>query len=249
MSNVISGEGSYTFAAWIKPSDLGGNKFLFGQSSQGIHNGIRNGGFLHQAHWGADTNGATNLNDYDASANDGWVHAAWVYDGATDTGKIYLDGVEDYSGDKRAPNGSGNLIIGGSNGGGDNFRGLVDEIAVWDIAASADIIAALAGGASPLEVGGSDNPLRVTNFTYDKVTGELVIKWTTNPGSVYGLQYSTDLETWVDWQWAAGTPQEGQVIELEASGEDFTFTLNGETNPFGPQGANLPRIFIRAVEK
>ena len=93
MSKVIGGEGSYTLAAWIKPTDLGGNKFLFGQTSQGIHNGIRNGGFLHQAHWGADTNGATNLNDYDASANDGWVHAAFVYDGSADLGQIYLDGV------------------------------------------------------------------------------------------------------------------------------------------------------------
>ena len=61
MSKVISGEGSYTLAAWIKPSDLGGNKFLFGQTQQGIHNGIRNGGYLHQAHWGADTNGACGI--------------------------------------------------------------------------------------------------------------------------------------------------------------------------------------------
>ena len=50
--------------SWLKPSDLNGEKFFFGQSVQGIHNGIRNNGFLHQAHWGADTNGATNLNDY-----------------------------------------------------------------------------------------------------------------------------------------------------------------------------------------
>ena len=102
LSNVIGGEGSYTFTAWINPSDLGGDKFLFGQTSQGIHNGIRNNGFLHQAHWGADTNGATNLNDYLAADEDKWVHAAWTYDGATNTGKIYLDGVEDYSGGKRA---------------------------------------------------------------------------------------------------------------------------------------------------
>ncbi|MCP4813438.1 MAG: hypothetical protein GY888_13080, partial [Planctomycetaceae bacterium] len=34
--------------------------------------------------------------------NDGWVHAVWVYDGATDTGRIYLDGVLDYEGGKRA---------------------------------------------------------------------------------------------------------------------------------------------------
>ena len=98
LSSVISGEGSYTFAAWIKPSDLGGDKFIFGQTREGIHNGIRNNGFLHQAHWGADTNGATNLNDYDASANDGWVHAAFVYDGAADLGQIYLDGVLDWEG-------------------------------------------------------------------------------------------------------------------------------------------------------
>jgi len=250
MSRVISGEGSYTLAAWIKPSDLGGNKFLFGQSSQGIHNGIRNGGFLHQAHWGADTNGATNLTDYDASANDGWVHAAWVYDGAADTGKIYLDGVEDYSGDKRAPNGSGNLIVGGSNGGGDNFKGLVDEIAVWDIAASADVIAALAAGTSPLDISSSaPSAFEVTTFTYDKDTGALDITWSTNPGDTYGLQYSTDLETWVDWQWAAGTPNEGQVIAIEAEEDEMSFSLQGATNPFGPQGANLPSVFVRAVKK
>ena len=59
--NDVEGQNSYTLSAWIKPSELNGDKFLFGQTSQGIHNGIRNGGFLHQAHWGADTNGATNL--------------------------------------------------------------------------------------------------------------------------------------------------------------------------------------------
>ncbi|MCP4176108.1 MAG: LamG domain-containing protein, partial [Fuerstiella sp.] len=83
--------------------------------------------------------------------NDGWVHAVWVYDGATDTGRIYLDGVLDYEGGKRAPNGSGNLIIGGSNGGGDNFRGLVDEIAVWSEVKDADYIAALAAGQNALD--------------------------------------------------------------------------------------------------
>ena len=37
-----------------------------------------------------------------------------------------------------APNGSGNLIIGGSNGGGDNYRGMVDDIAVWNQALQAN---------------------------------------------------------------------------------------------------------------
>ena len=39
--------------------------------------------------------------------------------GLDGTGKIYLDGSLDWEGNKRAPNGSGNLIIGGRNGGGE----------------------------------------------------------------------------------------------------------------------------------
>ena len=235
MSKVISGEGSYTFAAWIKPSDLGGNKFLFGQTQQGIHNGIRNGGYLHQAHWGADTNGATNLNDYDASANDGWVHAAWVYDGATDTGKIYLDGVEDYSGDKRAPNGSGNLIVGGSNGGGDNFRGLVDEVAVWDIAAPADVIAALAAGTSPLDLGSSaPSTFDVTSFSYNVGTGDLSIGWKSDAGKSYGLEYSVDLKTWVDLE-----------VTVDADADAATYSLPGAQNPL----VGERNVFLRVYEK
>ena len=57
-----SGTGSYTMTAWIKPDAIDGERFIFGQTNQGIHNGIRNNAFLHQAHWGADTNGSTNLN-------------------------------------------------------------------------------------------------------------------------------------------------------------------------------------------
>ena len=56
VSSIVSQDGSYTLSAWLKPTDLNGDKFFFGQTNQGIHNGIRNGGFLHQAHWGADTN-------------------------------------------------------------------------------------------------------------------------------------------------------------------------------------------------
>ena len=40
LNEIITGKGSYTFTAWLKPRDLSGDKFLFGQTSQGIHNGI-----------------------------------------------------------------------------------------------------------------------------------------------------------------------------------------------------------------
>ena len=149
LSAIISSDGSYTLSAWLKPTDLNGDKFFFGQTSEGIHNGIRNNGFLHQAHWGADTNGATNLNDYLNNDDDGWIHAAWTYDGDSDTGRIYLDGQLDWEGNKRAPNGSGSLIIGGRNGGGNGYVGLADEIAVWEEVLDDAAIELLASGASP----------------------------------------------------------------------------------------------------
>ena len=123
-----SGDGSYTMVAWIKPDSTEGERFIFGQTNQGIHNGIRNNAFLHQAHWGADTNGATNLNDHLAADEDGWIHAAFVYDGASDTGRIFLDGQLDWEGPKRAANGGGHLIIGGRNNGERQYTGLIDDV-------------------------------------------------------------------------------------------------------------------------
>ena len=111
LDEIIFEGGSYTMMSWLKPSDLNGEKFFFGQSVQGIHNGIRNNAFLHQAHWGADTNGATNLNGYLEDDEDGWIHATWTYDAENDIGQIYLDGQLDWEGAKRAPNGSGLSLI------------------------------------------------------------------------------------------------------------------------------------------
>ncbi|MFL2478000.1 MAG: LamG-like jellyroll fold domain-containing protein, partial [Verrucomicrobiales bacterium] len=146
-----AGDGSYTMTAWIKPSALDGERFLFGQTNQGIHHGIRNGGFLHSAHWGADWNGATNLNDYATiEAQDGWIHAAWVYDGGADLGKIYLDGVLDKEQGQRAPNGGGHLIFGGRNNGEAQYRGLVDDVAIWAEALADAEVAQLAAGGSPI---------------------------------------------------------------------------------------------------
>ena len=144
--------GSYTMVAWIKPdaASLTGDRFFFGQSAQGIHNGLRENGRLHQAHWGNDHYANTILNDTD------WVHATFVYDGVADLGTIYLNGTADSDPTaKLSPNGSGNLIIGGrqgnSNGGGGEayYNGLIDDLAVWDSILTDEQIQALADGANP----------------------------------------------------------------------------------------------------
>ena len=182
------GENSYTFSAWIKPSDLNGDKFLFGQTSQGIHNGIRGGGFLHQAHWGADNNGATNLSTLEGE----WVHAAWIYDGSTDTAKMYLNGVLDADVSKRAPNGNGNLIVGGRNGGSENYLGMVDDVAFWTVALSEGSIQALADGVSP--IGASQVSFEFTNIIYNAEEDGFKLEWNSKPNKTYALYFSETLE-------------------------------------------------------
>ena len=139
-------DGSYTFTCWLAPiGSAGGQGFMWGQTNQGIHNGIRNGGFLHSAHWGADWNAATVLEA------EQWVHAAWVYDGATDTATMYLDGELDGGPQaQRAPNGGGTLIFGARNNGDVPYDGYVDDLTIWREALPGATIKALADGASPI---------------------------------------------------------------------------------------------------
>jgi len=140
-------DGDYTLSCWLKPDavSLSGDRFIWGQTSQGVHNGVRSSGTLHTAHWGADRNADTQL---DA---DEWVHALWTYNGADNLANIYLNGeidLEDFS--QRAPNGSGSLILGGRNGGTQNFVGCLDDMAIWAEVLDEAAIAALAAGASPI---------------------------------------------------------------------------------------------------
>ncbi|MDB4712548.1 hypothetical protein OAF35_07740, partial [Verrucomicrobiales bacterium] len=169
-----AGDGSYTMTAWIKPSATDGERFIFGQTNQGIHHGIRNGGFLHSAHWGADWNGDTKVQDHTpAEAQDGWIHAAFVYDGAADKGQIYLDGVLNGENSQRAPNGGGHLIFGGRNNGEAQYRGLIDEVAVWTEALASAEVAGLAAGGSPIASLGDEDGDGFVDAWEQKYAGNL----------------------------------------------------------------------------
>ncbi|MEC7638620.1 MAG: LamG-like jellyroll fold domain-containing protein, partial [Verrucomicrobiota bacterium] len=146
-------DGSYTFACWMKPiGSAGGQGFMWGQTQQGIHNGIRNGGVLHSAHWGADWNASTVLEA------DQWVHAAWTYDGASDTATIYLNGEIDGGPQaQRAPNGGGTFIFGARNNGEIAYNGYVDDLTIWREVLPEGSIQALADGASPIGASQEDD--------------------------------------------------------------------------------------------
>lgn len=145
----------YTLAAWIKPNSLANDQFFFGQATQGIHHGLRGGGKLHMAHWGNDHSANTTL------VIGEWVHAAFKYDGASNIGSIYLNGVLDDSGTvaKDGPNGSGVFFIGNRNGGGDDgngFLGAVDDAAIWNEQLTDAQILLLATGTSPVNTADTD---------------------------------------------------------------------------------------------
>ena len=139
-------DGSYTFSCWLKPmGSAGGQGFIWGQTNQGIHNGIRNGGLLHSAHWGADWNASTVLEAEE------WVHAAWTYDGATDTATIFLNGqIDGGPRGQRAPNGGGTFLLGARNNGTEQFNGYLDDVAIWTEVLPDGTILSLAEGASPI---------------------------------------------------------------------------------------------------
>ena len=139
-------DGSYTFSCWLKPlGSAGGQGFIWGQTNQGIHNGIRNGGLLHSAHWGADWNASTVLEAEE------WIHAAWTYDGATDTATIFLNGqIDGGPRGQRAPNGGGTFLLGARNNGTEQFNGYLDDVAIWTEVLPDGTILSLAEGASPI---------------------------------------------------------------------------------------------------
>ncbi|MFP6872365.1 MAG: LamG-like jellyroll fold domain-containing protein [Verrucomicrobiales bacterium] len=227
------GDGNYTMTAWLKPTDISGQKFIFGQTSQGIHNGIRNNSFLHQAHWGADTNGSTQLAPYLAADADGWIHAAFVYDGTADQGTIYLDGVVDWTGGKRTPNGGGNLIIGARNNGQHPYQGLIDEVAIWRSALSAEEILALAEGDSP--TGGSQTPLNITTITATFSPGAspvVTISFNTKSGKVYAVDRSIGLLVWEELD---------DGVEGQAESTDFT-------DNFSPADSTVMFYRVREIE-
>ncbi|MED6300584.1 MAG: LamG domain-containing protein, partial [Verrucomicrobiota bacterium] len=142
---------SYTMACWIKPDQgsFSGDRFIFGQGSQGIHHGFRNGNLYH-AHWGADFSGQSALSP------DEWAHTTFTYDSETSRGVIYVNGEFDSEmNGQQGPNGGGPLIIGARNGGGENYVGLIDDLAVWQEVLPEESIEALAEGVSPIGAGGA----------------------------------------------------------------------------------------------
>ncbi|MEX2187743.1 MAG: Ig-like domain-containing protein [Pirellulales bacterium] len=195
-AGVPTGNGAYTISAWIKPaagSTLTTRGGIVGWGTYGVTrqvnalrlrgaNGLRNLWF----------NAELDASDAQVTAAgidlDGgeWRHVVATYDGATRS--IWIDGqpiVSDMPGVNDAQ--ATNFRIGRTNASpAEDFNGLLDDIAIWDNSLAPNQIAALATGASPLNLPVSSQGL-VAHWVADDLNallddGDLPSAWSDNVG-------------------------------------------------------------------
>ena len=160
-----------------------------------------------------------------AEAFDGdWHHLAWVDNGGLVD--LYIDGeldtqfdYVDFNDDNFAPD---TTTIGGILRGTDccNFLGSIDDVGMWDDPLTAEEIAKLAAGASPLTLRG----------------GGLVSYWNFDDDSVADAVGENDADEIVAAGFNADTPN-GSGKSLDLSGDDYVKLPDtdfgiGETNTF-----------------
>lgn len=170
---------------------------------------FRIGGWQSYGGWGAECRVPA-----DAYADGEWVHIVCTYDSATDTASIYVNGELPENGvynPKTGIAGPGGYCEGVNHvdtplfirGGEETFNGVLDEVAIWDEALSAEdvktvyqsgVLALGAGPALSLDVQSSG--------------ADLAFSWDSQPGMLYNLRSSTDLSS---------DPATWEVVAVEGS--------------------------------
>lgn len=130
----------------------------------GVELGVRNGRITAWRYY----DGSAYAESPAALPIDTWHHVAYVYDG--ETNRLYVDGAlageSTLEPNDRTPT---SAWLGSTDGRGDLFRGKLDEVRVWDVARSAEQIAAEAAGSVEPEPAGL-----VMHLTFDESGGARV---------------------------------------------------------------------------
>ena len=112
-------DADYTFEAWVFPTNLSGDRSIFGTDTlalrQGLHLIFRNG-TIYQGHFSEDyTAGSATLN--------AWNHITYTYARGPRTARIYKNGVEQGGGRIESFIGTTNILIGRWGGNARYFAG------------------------------------------------------------------------------------------------------------------------------
>jgi predicted SpoU family rRNA methylase len=137
-----------------------------------------------------------------------WHHIVGIFDGESDDGggigRVYVDGVMgaefEGGGDLQNMGGDdGHWYIGRTRTpeSGFGWKGLIDEVAIYDYALSEDRILnhfSVAGGGA-----GSSLGFEIIRTARNPNTGQVTITWTSRPGRTYRVETSTNLQLpWTD---------------------------------------------------
>ncbi|MFN0129449.1 MAG: LamG-like jellyroll fold domain-containing protein, partial [Verrucomicrobiales bacterium] len=115
--------------------------------------------------------------------------------------------------------------------GGENFTGLIDELAVYDLAGlDAAALAAKGQEIASHYLVGTAPPIRFTNVVRNPADGQLTLTWTSQPGKTYRLNSSTDLVNF-----------NTVIADNIQSG--------GTSTTYGPFASPLPAVYFKASEK
>ncbi len=113
-------DNSYTADAWVYPTDLGGDRGMFGDEVAAVRQGLHlifRGGTIHQGHYSSDANiGSVTTNN--------WWHIVFTFDKATGATKMYKNGVDQgNSGTIQSYIGTSNIHLGQAYGNTGFFQG------------------------------------------------------------------------------------------------------------------------------
>ncbi|MEJ6578169.1 MAG: hypothetical protein QNL33_10985 [Akkermansiaceae bacterium] len=173
-----------------------------------------------------------------------WTHMAISYDAATNTKKIWINGVLAGSEEipppgaiQYSPNGTvemEKLHIGAGADLGNNFffDGKIDDVALFDAALlQSDIQAIMANGVGAFT--GAGNPFRILSIVLSLEADQATISWASQPRAIYAIDRTADL--------AAASSEGGSWDELSDS-EQSQGEVSSYTDAI-PEGST--RLFYR----
>jgi len=162
---------------------------------------FRIGGWQLYGGWGAECRLPV-----DAYEDGEWVHIVCVYDSASDTASIYVNGELPANGDlnpKTGIAGDAGYCEGVNNdtaplylrGGKESFTGVLDDVAMWDRALTPEEVKTVFTS-GPFSVEKPGAPFAITALDRSAATNEISLTWNSREGETYIVKYSTDLVNW-----------------------------------------------------
>jgi hypothetical protein len=138
--------GDVTVSAWIKPAGLGGKRSVVSKRYE-FELGHIHDTALHPLKWTHKGSGGSVVSGDLASSTEAgaWQHVVLVRDAASRRMRGYKDGAPALSGSYTVDPGTSsyNVNIGRNPSGAQHFRGLIDEVRIYDRVLTEDEIAAL----------------------------------------------------------------------------------------------------------